>query len=101
MLFRSATPCARRSSSAGDPTEEKRLAHGVAGRREVADVVEAKVRRRVPEQDRARPVVEARGDAQLATLLPHRIVVVVAVEAITSYHSTRLAASGRSSASAG
>src|SRR5439155_1519572 len=66
--------------AAGDAAEEDRLGHGLAGGGEVADVVVAEVRRRVAEQDRARAVVEARRNAQLAELLPHRLVVVLAVD---------------------
>ena len=65
----------------GDPAQEEGLGHGLAGGGEVADVVVAEVRRRIAQEDRARPVVEARRDAQLAALLPHRVVVVRAVEA--------------------
>src|SRR5207245_5631341 len=41
----------------------------------------AEVRRRVAQQDRARAVVEARRDPKLAKLGPHRIVIVLAVDA--------------------
>ena len=63
-----------------DAAEEDGLGHRLAGGGEVADVVVAEVRRRVAEQDRARAVVEARRDAQLAELRPHRVVVVLAVD---------------------
>src|SRR3989441_5120232 len=43
--------------------------------------VVAEVRGRVAEEDRARAVVEARRDAELAALGPHGIVIVVAVDA--------------------
>src|SRR3989441_3710158 len=64
-----------------DAAEEESLGHGLASGSEVADLAVAEVRRRVAEQDRARAVVEARRDAQLAALLPHRVVVVLAVDA--------------------
>ncbi len=67
--------------SPGDPAEEERLAHGVAGGSEVADVVVAEVRRRVAQQDGPRTVVEAGRDLELPALGPHGIVVVVAVDA--------------------
>ena len=67
--------------AARHPAEEEALADGVAGRGEVADVVEAEIRRRVPQENRARTVVERRRQLELAALLPHRIVVVVAVDA--------------------
>ena len=87
--------------SARDAAEEDGLGHGLARGGEVADVVVAEVRRRVAEQDRARPVVEARRDTQLAALRPDRIVVVNRCRSpIGSYHSTNFAASGCSSASA-
>src|SRR5262245_6343438 len=60
--------------AAGDAAEEQGLAHRVAGGGEVADVVVAEVRRGVAEEDRAGAVVEAGRDAELAALLPHRIV---------------------------
>src|SRR2546422_7258035 len=63
-----------------DAAEEDPLAHRVTGRGEVADVVEAEVRGRVAQQDRARAVVERGRELQLAALLPHGIVVVVAVD---------------------
>src|SRR4029450_647383 len=62
--------------AARDAAEEDGLGHRLAGRGEVTDVVVAEVRRRVPEQDRARAVVEARRDAKLAALRPDRIIVV-------------------------
>src|SRR5207245_6615845 len=63
----------------GDAAEEDGLGHRLAGGGEVADVVVAEVRRRVAEQDRARAVVKARRDAELAQLLPPRLVVVSVV----------------------
>src|SRR2546428_7132689 len=63
-----------------DAAEEESLADGVAGGGAVADVVEAEVRGRVAQQDRAGAVVERRRELQLAALLPHGIVVVVAVD---------------------
>src|SRR5439155_4268910 len=63
----------------GNAAEEESLGHRLPRRREVADVVVAEVRRRVPEQGRTRAVVEARRDPELATLCPHRFVVVIAV----------------------
>src|SRR5262249_553198 len=67
--------------AARDAAEEEAFRRGRAGRGEVTDVVVAEVRRRVPEQDRARAVVEARRDLQFAELGPHRVVVVLAVDA--------------------
>src|SRR5207302_10605282 len=58
--------------AAGHAAEEDGLGHGLAGGGEVADVVVAEVRRRVAEQDRARAVVEARRDAQVAELITQR-----------------------------
>src|SRR5439155_13486517 len=81
--------------------EEEGLRDRVAGRGEVTDVVEAEVRRRVAEQDRARAVVKARRDAELAALDPHRIVVVVAVDDDHVVPLGERAASGCSSATAG
>src|SRR4029079_12301979 len=66
--------------SARDAAEEDGLRHGLARGGEVSDVVVAEVRRRVAQQDRARAVVEARRDAQLAALRPDRIVVVNAID---------------------
>src|SRR2546428_14148679 len=62
-------------------SEEERLADRVACGGEVADAVVAEVRRRVAKQHRARAVVEARRDAELAALDPDGIVIVVAVDA--------------------
>jgi hypothetical protein len=47
----------------------------------MADVVVAEVRRRVPQQDRARAVVKARRDPELTERGPHGIVAVLAVDA--------------------
>ena len=52
------------------PPRKQGLGHRVAGGGEVTDVVVAEVRRRVAQQDRARAVVEARRDLQLAALRP-------------------------------
>src|SRR2546429_3960352 len=52
-----------------DAAEEQALADGVAGGGEVADVVEAEIRRRVPQKYRAGAVVEGRREPQLAALL--------------------------------
>src|SRR5215470_17482962 len=65
----------------GHPTEEKRLGHVVAGVGEVADVVEREVGWAVAFAVGAAACMEGRGDAELAALLPQRIVVVLAVDA--------------------
>src|SRR4029453_2259413 len=67
--------------AAREAPEEESLAHRVARGGEVPDVVVAEVRRRVAQENGARPVVEAGRDLELAALLPHGIVVVVAVDA--------------------
>src|SRR5262249_61288436 len=67
--------------AARDAAKEEGLRRSLTGRGEVTDVVVAEVRWRVPKQDRARAVVEARRNLQFAKLGPHRVVVVVAVDA--------------------
>src|SRR5438093_3800158 len=54
--------------ASGHAAEEERLADRVARGGEVADVVVAEVRRRIAEEDRARAVVEARRNPELAAL---------------------------------
>src|SRR4029077_5981201 len=65
----------------GHAAEEERLGDVVAGRGEVTDVVEGEVRRAVALAVGAAASMEGRPDAELAALLPQRVVVVVAVEA--------------------
>src|SRR6266567_5965222 len=64
----------------GHPAEEERLADGMAGGGEMADVVIAEIGRGVAQEDRPRAVVEARRDLELSALGPHGIIVVVAVD---------------------
>src|SRR6266581_19262 len=66
--------------AAGHPAEEERLADGMAGGGEMADVVIAEIGRGVAQEDRPRAVVEARRDLELPALGPHGVVVVVAVD---------------------
>src|SRR4029077_12176266 len=65
----------------GHAAEEQRLGDVVAGRGEVTDVVEGEVGRAVALAIGAAAGMEGRGDAELAALLPERVVVVVAVDA--------------------
>src|SRR5262249_27238515 len=65
----------------GHAAEEQRLGDVVAGRGEVTDVVEGEVRRAVALAIGAAAGMEGRRDAELAALLPERVVVVFAVEA--------------------
>src|SRR5262249_10908815 len=64
----------------GHAAEEQRLGDVVAGRGEVADVIEGKVGRAVALAIGAAAGMEGRGDAELTALLPERVVVVLAVE---------------------
>src|SRR2546430_11288713 len=64
----------------GHAAEEQRLGDVVAGRGEVTDVIEGEVGRAVALAIGAAAGMEGRRDAELAAFLPHRIVVVVAVE---------------------
>src|SRR5439155_16084258 len=61
--------------------EEQGLRHAVAGRGEMTDVVEREVGRAVAFAVGAAAGMERRRDPEVATLLPHGVVVVVAVEA--------------------
>jgi len=65
----------------GHAAEEQRLGDVVAGRGEVTDVVEGEVGRAVALAIGAAAGMEGRRDAELAALLPQRVVVVLAVEA--------------------
>src|SRR5262249_44157994 len=65
----------------GQPAEKQRLGDVVASVGEVADVVEREVRRAVALAVRAASGMEGRRDAELAALLPERVVVVLAVDA--------------------
>src|SRR5262249_61611352 len=60
--------------------QEQRLRHGVAARGEMADVIEAEVRRAVALAVAAAAGMEGRRDAELPALLPQRVVVVLAVQ---------------------
>ncbi len=73
-----------------DPAEEERLGHRVPRGGEVADVVVAEVGGRVAQEDRTRPVVEGRGQLEVAARPPHRVVVVRAVDAddVVPLHET-------------
>ena len=65
----------------GHAAEEQRLGDVVAGRGEVTDMVEGEVGRAVALAIGAAAGMEGRRDAELAALLPQRVVVVFAVEA--------------------
>ena len=65
----------------GHPAEEQRLAHRLARRGEVADVVVHEVRRRGPQPVAPAAGVERRCHAELDAARPDRVVVVGAVEA--------------------
>src|SRR6185503_3499024 len=74
-------PKAQIGEAPGHAAEEETLGDGVSGRREMADMVEGKVRRVVAQPKAAAAGVEGRGDAELAASLPDRVVIIVAVEA--------------------
>src|SRR5438105_11762683 len=65
----------------GHAAEEQALSDGMPGRREMADMVEGEVRRVVAQTEAAAAGVKGRRDTKLAAPLPHRVVVVIAVEA--------------------
>ncbi len=62
------------------PTEDERLGHGLAARREGADVVEHVAARRLAQVEAHRRRVSGDRHAELGEALPHRVVVVGAVE---------------------
>src|SRR5438046_10102917 len=65
----------------GDAAEEEALGDGVAGRGEMADMVEGEVRRVVAQPETAAAGMEGRGDPELAAFAPDLVVIVIAVEA--------------------
>src|SRR5205823_1956028 len=64
-----------------DAAEEQPLGHGVAGRREMADMVEGEVARIVAQAKAAPAGMEGRRNAELQALPPVRVVIVIAVQA--------------------
>src|SRR5207237_4482460 len=65
----------------GDTAEEDALGGGMAGIGEMADMVVGEVGRRIAQRLVAAGAVEGRRDADFAAFLPHRVVVVDAVDA--------------------
>jgi len=72
---------AQLGEAAGDAAEENALARGVARVGEMADVVVNEVGRRIAQRLRRAGAVERRRDFDVAAGFPHRIVVVIAIDA--------------------
>src|SRR5690348_86720 len=69
--------------------KKHRLAGGVVGGGKMADMVVDEIRRRQPQTRPPRTGMERRRDIELEAPRPHRVVIIVAVEPITSFQTAK------------